>query len=44
MFKIRSFKFKPVIDSIYEFDKLPEALSYMKEGKHLGKIVIDFEK
>ena len=35
---------KPVIDSIYEFDKLPEALSYMKEGKHLGKIVIDFEK
>ena len=35
---------KPVIDSIYDFDKLPEALSYMKEGKHLGKIVIDFEK
>jgi|TARA_B110000091_G_scaffold39730_1_gene42858 NADPH:quinone reductase-like Zn-dependent oxidoreductase len=35
---------KPVIDSIYGFDKLPEALSYMKQGKHLGKIVIDFEK
>jgi NADPH:quinone reductase-like Zn-dependent oxidoreductase len=35
---------KPVIDSIYGFDKLPEALSYMKQGKHLGKIVIDFDK
>jgi NADPH:quinone reductase-like Zn-dependent oxidoreductase len=35
---------KPVLDSIYGFDKLPEALSYMKQGKHLGKIVIDFEK
>ncbi|MBT7077059.1 MAG: NAD(P)-dependent alcohol dehydrogenase, partial [Pelagibacterales bacterium] len=42
--KLENSNSKPVIDSIYGFDKLPEALSYMKQGKHLGKIVIDFEK
>jgi NADPH:quinone reductase-like Zn-dependent oxidoreductase len=42
--KLNNSNSKPVIDSIYRFDKLPEALSYMKQGKHLGKIVIDFEK
>ena len=42
--KLKNSNSKPVIDSIYGFDKLPEALSYMKQGKHLGKIVIDFEK
>ena len=33
----------PIIDSTFSFANLPEALKYMKTGKHLGKIVIDFE-
>ena len=33
---------RPVIDSIYQFKDLPKAFEYMKTGKHLGKIVIDF--
>ena len=34
---------KPVIDSTFKFNDLPAALKYMKEGKHLGKIAIEFE-
>ena len=34
---------RPIIDSIFSFANLPEALKYMKTGKHLGKIVIDFD-
>ena len=33
----------PIIDSTFSFENLPEALKYMKTGKHLGKIVIDFD-
>ena len=35
---------RPIIDSTFSFDSLPNALKYMKTGKHLGKIVIDFDK
>jgi NADPH:quinone reductase-like Zn-dependent oxidoreductase len=33
-------KLKPVIDSRFIFEKLPEALHHLESGKHLGKIVI----
>ncbi len=31
---------KPVIDSRYAFDRLPDALHHLESGKHLGKIVV----
>ena len=34
---------RPVIDTSFKFKDLPKALEYMKRGKHLGKIVIDFD-
>jgi NADPH:quinone reductase-like Zn-dependent oxidoreductase len=33
-------KLKPVIDSVFEFDQVREALSYMDSGSHFGKIVV----
>ncbi len=33
-------KLKPVIDRVFDFEQLPEALEHMKNGSHLGKIVI----
>ena len=42
--KFNSSETKPVIDSIFKFNELPNALNYMKQGKHLGKIAIDFDK
>jgi NADPH:quinone reductase-like Zn-dependent oxidoreductase len=36
-------KVRPVIDSRYEFAKLPEALRRLESGRHMGKIVIDFD-
>ncbi len=34
---------KPIIDSTFSFSKLPDALKYMSQGKHLGKIAINFD-
>ncbi len=34
---------RPVIDTTFKFDDLPNALKYMAKGKHIGKIAIDFE-
>ena len=42
--KFNSSNTRPIIDSIFKFLDLPKALNYMKKGKHLGKIAIDFEK
>ena len=36
-------RLRPVIDSHYEFARLPEALRRLESGRHMGKIVIDFE-
>jgi NADPH:quinone reductase-like Zn-dependent oxidoreductase len=33
-------RLRPVIDRIFEFGELPEALSYMASGAHFGKICI----
>lgn len=33
---------RPVIDSCFSFEQLPDALRYLKSGKHFGKIVIEF--
>jgi NADPH:quinone reductase-like Zn-dependent oxidoreductase len=33
-------KFRPVIDKEFGFDDVPEAIRYVQEGKHFGKIVI----
>jgi NADPH:quinone reductase-like Zn-dependent oxidoreductase len=36
-------KVRPVIDSRYEFAQLPAALRRLESGRHMGKIVIDFD-
>lgn len=35
-------KLRPVIDSRYPFEQLPEALHHLKSGRQFGKIVINF--
>ncbi|TVZ57654.1 NADPH:quinone reductase-like Zn-dependent oxidoreductase [Flavobacteriaceae bacterium MAR_2010_105] len=34
-------KVKPVINKVFPFDKVPEALSYLKNGSHFGKVCIE---
>jgi len=34
---------KPVVDGPYEFDKIPELIQYLGEGRHLGKIVVSIQ-
>jgi NADPH:quinone reductase-like Zn-dependent oxidoreductase len=33
---------RPVIDSRYAFEQLPQALRHLQGGRHMGKIVIGF--
>ncbi|PYS92302.1 MAG: NAD(P)-dependent alcohol dehydrogenase, partial [Acidobacteria bacterium] len=35
-------KLAPVVDRVFPFDELPDALRYMKSGAHFGKIVISY--
>jgi len=35
---------KPVVDGPYEFDKIPELIQYLGEGRHFGKIVVEIKK
>lgn len=37
-------RLQPVIDRVYGFDELREALDFMASGQHFGKIAIDFER
>jgi NADPH:quinone reductase-like Zn-dependent oxidoreductase len=37
-------KLRPVIDSRYRFEQLPDALRHLQSGRHLGKIVIGFDE
>lgn len=36
-------KVKPVIDNVFLFDEVREALKYMESGAHFGKLVIKFD-
>jgi len=36
-------KLRPIIDSRYSFERFPDALLHLKSGKHLGKIVVQFD-
>ena len=42
--KFNSSNTRPIIDSVFKFSDLPNALNYMSKGTHLGKIAIDFDK
>jgi NADPH:quinone reductase-like Zn-dependent oxidoreductase len=35
-------RLKPVVDRVFPYEKLPEALSLMESGGHFGKIVVEF--
>ena len=35
-------RLKPVIDRTFNFEEIPDALSYMQTGSHFGKIVIKY--
>jgi NADPH:quinone reductase-like Zn-dependent oxidoreductase len=37
-------KLRPVIDSRYRFEQLPEALRRLESGGHMGKIVVGFDR
>jgi len=39
---IETNRLKPVIDKIFSFKEVPEALRYMERGAHFGKIVVGF--
>jgi NADPH:quinone reductase-like Zn-dependent oxidoreductase len=34
---------KPVVDRVFGFDELPDALRYMESGSHFGKIVVKIQ-
>ena len=34
---------KPVVDKVFEFDEVREALKYMESGSHFGKIVVKID-
>jgi NADPH:quinone reductase-like Zn-dependent oxidoreductase len=31
---------RPVIDKVFDFEQVPDALRYMESGSHFGKIVV----
>ena len=35
-------KLVPVVDRVFPFGELPDALRYMESGAHFGKIVISY--
>ncbi|HEU4669112.1 MAG TPA: NAD(P)-dependent alcohol dehydrogenase [Dyella sp.] len=37
-------RLEPVIDRVFGFDQLREAMEFMASGQHFGKVVIDFER
>lgn len=37
---IQQFHIKPVIDKVFDFDEVKDALEYMESGSHFGKIVV----
>ena len=41
---ISDHKIRPVIDTVFPFTKLPEAMERMKNSKQFGKIVLDHSK
>ena len=41
---IESAKLKPVVDRVFAFDEVREALKYMESGSHFGKVVVNIGK
>ncbi len=37
---IEQHRIEPVIDRVFAFEQLPEALEFMQQGRHFGKIVV----
>ena len=37
-------KLKPVIDKVFPFEQLKEAMAYLKSGAHFGKVCIRHER
>jgi NADPH:quinone reductase-like Zn-dependent oxidoreductase len=37
---ICQYNLKPVVDRVYEFDEVKEALEHMESAAHFGKIVV----
>lgn len=38
---VSSHKLKPVISDVFPFEKAPNAIQHLKDGKHFGKVCID---
>jgi NADPH:quinone reductase-like Zn-dependent oxidoreductase len=41
---IEAGKVKPVIDTVFPFEQVPEAITYYGKGKSRGKVVIEVRK
>ena len=39
---INASKMKPIVDQVYPFTSLPEAMQSLSEAKHFGKICLEF--
>ncbi len=39
---LHSGKIVPVIDKVYPFEKIPDAIRYLEQGHARGKVVITF--
>ena len=37
-------RMRPVIDKVFAFDQVPEALRYMESGAHFGKVVVNYDQ
>jgi len=38
---IEQHQLRPVVDRVFPFDEAPEALQYMSEGRHFGKVCVE---
>lgn len=41
---VQNVQINPVVDGPYEFEKIPELIQYLGEGRHFGKIVVEIAK
>ncbi len=44
MIRSHNQQMKAILLKEYGFDKIPELIQYLGDGKHLGKIVVEIEK
>ena len=41
---ISNHNIKPIIDTVFSYNQIPDAHKYIQDRKNLGKVLIDFTK